>query len=308
MAGFSDSYTATHLGFVGRIKEALLLYRTHAADTQAKVAAHLRGMDDTRASIEAALGEPLVGKTMLEIGPGQLLGQARYFAADNTVVGIDLDEVLTSFNPIAMIRTLRVNGPVRFAKTLVRKLAGFDRQFLREMVRQRPSLKGSHPRVLREDATNTSLPSASFDCATSVSVFEHLPDPGGVLREIRRLLRPGGVSHHLIHLYTSDSGAHDARTYLADRSGFPYWCHLRPAVQHLLAPNCYVNRLSLTDWTALIEKECPGAQVQQFRAQSPYPEELAKLRTAGELAEYSDAELLTLVLMVIWKKPSEGPK
>jgi len=303
MPDLIDSYTATRLGILGRVKEALLLYRRHAAGTPAQVAKYLKEMDDSRASIERALGQPLVGKTMLEIGPGQQLRQARYFAATNHVVAIDLDEIVTSFNPAALYRTLRVNGPVRFAKTCVRMLAGFDRAFLRETIRQRPALKDSRPQVLRKDATNTGLPAASFDCAISISVFEHLPDPAAVFREIRRLLRPGGVSHHIIHLYTSDSGAHDARTYALDRSGFPYWCHLRPDLQHLSTPNCYVNKLSLAQWTAIITTECPGAQVTNFYAQSPHVEELVKLRAAGELPDYSDAELLTLVLLVIWKKP-----
>ncbi len=306
MADLIDSYTATRLGFVGRIKEALSLYRSHAADLPVKVARYLKEMDDTRATIEAALGQPLVGKTILEIGPGQQLRQARYFAANNHVVAIDLDEISTSFNPVALFRTLRVNGPVRFAKTLVRQLAGFDQRLLRESIRQRPALKGSKPQVLRRDATKTGLTSASFDCAMSISVFEHLPDPGAVFREIRRLLRPGGVSLHIVHLYSSDSGAHDARSYFEDRSGFPYWCHLRPDLRHLLAPNCYVNKLSLTDWITLVERECPGAQVNQFRAGSPYTEELVKLRAAGELSDYSDAELLTIVLLVVWKKPASA--
>ena len=304
MTGLSDSYTATRLGFVGRIKEALSLYKNHTAGTAAKVATHLKEMDEMRASIEAALGQPLIGKNVLEIGPGQQLRQSRYFAATNNVVAIDLDEILTSFDPVALLRTVRVNGPVRFAKTLARKLAGFDRQFLQETIRQRPALRGSKPQVLRQDATNTGLPAASFDCALSVSVFEHLPDPAAVLREIRRLLRPGGVSHHIVHLYASDSGAHDARTYTVDRGGFPYWCHLRPSVQHLLAPNCYVNKLSVAQWQTLVERECPGTQVTHFRAGSPYPEELAKLRALGELPDYSDAELLTVCLMVEWKKPA----
>jgi SAM-dependent methyltransferase len=304
MPGLTGSYTATRLGFLGRIKEALLLYRHHAAGTPEQVAKYLKDMDNSRTSIEEALGQSLVGKTMLEIGPGQQLRQARYFAATNHVVAIDLDEIVTSFNPAALFRTLRANGPVRFAKTFVRMLAGFDRRFLRETIRQRPALRGSRPEVLRKDATNTGLPSASFDCAMSISVFEHLPDPPAVFREIRRLLRPGGVSHHIVHLYSSDSGAHDTRTYAQDRSGLPYWCHLRPNLQHLSTPNCYVNKLSLAQWMAIIETECPGAQVTNFCAQSPYVEELAKLRAAGELCDYSDAELLTLVLLVIWKKPA----
>src|SRR5689334_13938126 len=43
-------------------------------------------------------------------------------------------------------------------------------------------------------ASVTALPfkSATFDLVTANMVFEHLPDPGPALREIRRVLRPGG--------------------------------------------------------------------------------------------------------------------
>jgi SAM-dependent methyltransferase len=303
MANAIASYTATRLGLFARLQEALSLYRRHAGDVSGSVAAYLKQMDEARTSIEAMLGQPLVGKRILEIGPGQQLRQSRFFAMDNQVVAIDLDEIATSASPLALLRTLKANGPIRFIKTLVRKLAGFDRLFLREAIRQCPRLRGTTPQVLRRDATDTALPAASFDCAMSISVFEHLPDPAAVFREIARLLRPGGVSHHLIHLYSSDSGAHDARTYTADRAGLPYWAHLRPNFRHLSRPNCYVNKLSLTNWQTLIERECPGAQITRFEAQSPLVEELARLRASGELLDYTDADLLTLCLKVEWKKP-----
>lgn len=300
--GPSSSYTNTRLGLFHRFSEAKSLFKRHTIDVAQEVSRHLQQMDYARAAIENALGAPLTAKKILEIGPGQQLRQARYFAADNEVIAVDLDEIAFTANPFALLRALKVNGPIRFTKTMARKIAGFDRRFVKEMIKQRPLTAGAQPRVLRRDAARTGLPPASIDCAMSYSVFEHLPDPGAVLCEILRLLRPGGVSHHVVHIYSSDSGAHDARTYLPNRV-LPYWCHLQPDQAHLVASNCYINKLALADWLTLFERYCPGARVEYFRSEDAVTiGALSALRDRGSLAGYSDAELLTNALQFTWKK------
>ncbi len=87
MANLIDSYTATRLGLTGRINEALALYRSHAVDTRLTVATYLREMDEIRASIEAALGQPLIGKTILEIGPGAAIAAGTLFRSDQSCDG-----------------------------------------------------------------------------------------------------------------------------------------------------------------------------------------------------------------------------
>ncbi len=185
------------------------------------------------------------------------------------MTAIDLDEISTSFNPIALLRTLRVNGPVRFAKTCVRKLVGFDRRFLREVFRQRPLLSGSRPQVLREDAAKTSLGSASFDCAMSISVLRASSrsrssisrDPA--ITSTRRSL----ASHHSSLL---ERFRRTRRPGLRQGSfRFSVLVHLRPTLQHLSTPNCYVNKLSLAQWKSLIETECPDAKVTSFSQDHP---------------------------------------
>lgn len=47
--------------------------------------------------------------------------------------------------------------------------------------------------VLNGTLPSRSLGAASFDAAVLLHVIEHMPDPAANLREIRRLLRPGGV-------------------------------------------------------------------------------------------------------------------
>jgi ubiquinone/menaquinone biosynthesis C-methylase UbiE len=45
---------------------------------------------------------------------------------------------------------------------------------------------------VRSDASAPPFAAASFDCITCTASFHHYPDPLGVLRSWRRLLRPGG--------------------------------------------------------------------------------------------------------------------
>lgn len=62
-----------------------------------------------------------------------------------------------------------------------------------------PSLRAqrSIARRMMADLARLPLASGSFDLVTANMVFEHLEDPAAVLREMRRVLAPGGVA--LIH-------------------------------------------------------------------------------------------------------------
>jgi SAM-dependent methyltransferase len=168
-----------------------------------------------------------------------------------------------------------------------------------------PATADAHIEFLQRDAAHTGLAGESFDCAVSFSVLEHLREPRLILREVSRLLRPGGISFHIIHCYTCDSGAHDARSFMLDRTNFPYWCHLRADQAHLVSSNSYVNKLSILEWNELLREELPGVEIESVM-QDDVPRlahELQALRAAGELEAYSDEELMTNSLKVAWVKP-----
>ena len=47
-------------------------------------------------------------------------------------------------------------------------------------------------KIVEASVMDTSLPDNSFDFAVARAIFEHLSDPVGAAKEIRRVLKPGG--------------------------------------------------------------------------------------------------------------------
>lgn len=78
--------------------------------------------------------------------------------------------------------------------------------------RARNRLRTDRPAFLAADVTRLPFAEAAFDCVTCGWVIEHLPDPEPGLREMRRVLRPGGS---LLLLATEDTvtGALNSRTW-----------------------------------------------------------------------------------------------
>ena len=91
------------------------------------------------------------------------------------------------------------------------RLIAFDlsQQMLR---RARNRLKNPRPRFVAGDLMRLPFADDVFDCATCGWVIEHLPDPRPGLKEIHRVLRPGGS---LLLLATEDTypGALTSRTW-----------------------------------------------------------------------------------------------
>jgi SAM-dependent methyltransferase len=48
-------------------------------------------------------------------------------------------------------------------------------------------------RIVIDDMTKSSLPDDAFDCVTAVEVLEHVEDDHAFIREVHRVLRPGGI-------------------------------------------------------------------------------------------------------------------
>ena len=121
------------------------------------------------------------------------------------------------------------------------------------------------------------------------------------------MLKPGGVLFSRFHLFTSDSGCHDTRIFIGQRGELPFWAHLRPQYEQDVRTNTYLNKLRLADWMEIFQSEMPGSEVAALcDAMDIERQELWKLRSQGQLKNYSDEELLTVTVEVNWRKPMQS--
>ena len=97
----------------------------------------------------------------------------------------------------------------------------------------------------------------TFDFVYSFSVFEHLPDPASVMKEVRRVLKPGGLAYISLHLFTADNGCHDTRIFCGNREDLPYWPHLRSDSKSMVRCNAYLNEIRLDDWRDIYRGQWP---------------------------------------------------
>jgi SAM-dependent methyltransferase len=68
-------------------------------------------------------------------------------------------------------------------------------QIARELYRRVPVIgERPEPRFLEFDSRRVDLPDASVDRNLSFDAFHHVPNPGDVLRELGRVLKPGGIA------------------------------------------------------------------------------------------------------------------
>jgi SAM-dependent methyltransferase len=299
------SYSSRPLGLTNRVREVQQLYRSWQQGTQERVKRTLAAVRQCEEHLQERFGLGLEGLDILDVGPGQQLKHMRVLSVKNKVVGIDTDIVPQGLHLRDYVEMLRHNPVLRTVKTVTRKLLGWDELFEKTLARDL-AVRG-FPRlpVFRMDATRMTFSDASFDVVCSWSAFEHISRPREALAEVARVLRPGGVAYLAVHLYTSHSGSHDPRTLTSNGMAPPYWPHLRPGHREAVRPNCYVNEVRLDQWKYLFQQTMPGAHFIHERQEELLPH-LRELKEQGELADYSEDELLTVGLIGIWRKPHRG--
>ncbi len=248
------------------------------------------------------LEKPVENLRILEIGPGQGLERARYFGIKNEVIGLDLDVIPVQNNVTAYLHMLRVNGFGRLAKTLGRKIiiGGINERTWSNVI---GTDQVKLPRIYQGDVCGLLPEIGQFDLVMSWSVFEHVPDPEQALKNVLRLVKPGGVIYLSIHLYTSNNGHHDIRAFTGQEEKLPIWGHLRESTRSQLHPSSYLNRWRLAQWRELFSSVTPGYV--EFLESHDYrikygPRLTPEIR--AELADFTEEELFTVDAVYMWRK------
>jgi SAM-dependent methyltransferase len=302
------TYTTMRTGLGSFLRDASRLYRVRTANVANDVQSTLAQNEAVGKAFSELTGNGLTGRDVLVLGAGQTAREVVAFGVSNRVTAIDLDVIPQGIRPGPYVQLLRQNGTVRTVKTIGRKALGIDRTFSKALCGALGVERANPAKYLQMDAATMSFPDSTFDLVYSFSVFEHLPDPVAVLGESIRVLRPGGVLSISVHLYSSEGGCHDLRIFAGERASIPFWAQLRPAQKHTVIESCYMNEWRLSQWRALFDSVCPGGTAVLDPHHQPYASELtaelASIRAGGELADYSDEELLAVNYRVVWAKPT----
>lgn len=254
-----------------------------------------------RDALEKHLGRPLTGRTLLEIGCGQWLANLKIFASmGNTVIGIDPELPPQSMPEYQGF--IRKCGFQRGLKTLLN-----EKLFRRSFDKRLEQLSGlgltSGYRLLRVSGNQVPIPDESVDAVFSDNVFEHIADVPGVMAEVRRVLRPGGIAVIVVHPYAAFSGGHHLSTISHQGKGskvskVPPWDHLH---ENHFPSGIYLNRLRETEYRAIFEVILSTVAWDRL---GPEGEEYLTPEIERELSDrgYNREELLTGKLLYTGRK------
>ena len=80
------------------------------------------------------------------------------------------------------------------------------------------------------------------------------------------------------------------------------WEHLRPAYSFMVRPNSYLNRIRYKEWNELFLSKLPRVRLDHYKESSELCPRASDNLFFWRLSEYTDEELLTVVIVAVWSK------
>jgi len=297
------SYTSRGQSTLDQLRQIFKLRRFYSSHTEKRVDVGMSEIRRAEKSVQESYGIELRGLKILEIGPGQFMGQLPYLALNNQVIGVDSDIVAQGFDVPQYIKMVMRNGAARMAKTVGRKALGIDRRYRAKLREELAVTKLPAVEIRLADVMNLPFEEGSFDFVYSRAVFQCIPEPVRAIRQIKRVLKPGGISYISLQPYTCPTGCLDPRVlYGGIENELGLWPHLRAELKEQVRPNSYLNRFGLRDWKELFNAECEMPHYVLTKVGDEYFALARELKEAGHLKEYSMEELTTGALDVMFRK------
>ncbi|MCB2187213.1 MAG: class I SAM-dependent methyltransferase [Deltaproteobacteria bacterium] len=244
------------------------------------------------------LAGDLRGSRILDLGCGKTFWLTLLLHSWGAqVTGIDTEAVEPGKNLGKYLGLWKTNGPERAARTLVWDFI-FAGPYYRELAKYAPfPLNFRNVDVRAQGIEEFRTPDGSLDLVVSHEVFEHLPDVPLALDQVRRMLKPTGLTYIYVHNFASLSGGHHIAWKYPDTepsTEVPPWDHLRekrfPDIPSWINGwrerdyrRAFAERFEIVDWFPLAREG----------------EKLLTPAIQAELADYSADELLTKGFVVI---------
>lgn len=240
----------------------------------------------------------LTGRRILDLGCGKTFWLTLLLASDGAdVLGVDTEVTEPERSLGKYWRLLRGNGVERALRTLIWDVLFASRYYRRLAVEYGDDLRFDRVRMAQIDGSRLPVPDGSLDWVISHEVLEHVDDLAGVVRELKRALKPDGRTYLYVHHFTSLSGGHHIAWKHPDSAPsrkVPPWDHLRG--QHFTHVPSWLNRVRAHDYRRLLETEF---EILEWRWLPKEGEPLLTPQVRSELHDYSEEELLHKGFIVI---------